>query len=303
MIAAEDIRYKGLGYVCLNVTDLERARNFYSEIVGLEEVGSPSPDQLFFRCTDRHHDLILAKAPTPGLKRIAWEMESPSALEAARTHVQELGLKTAEISQAEAADLAIGQGFRAEEPGSGAVFEFFFEMKESDRPFTQKHTQFQRIGHVVVASADAEKSEDFLLNEMNFRVSDRVTGMGSFMRCHPNPLHHTLGIGNAKQSGLNHLNFMVVDLDDVGRGFNRLRANDVPIVYGPGRHPQSGSVFLYFLDPDGLTLEYSFGMEEFAEHDPRPARDMALAPGVTDAWGGVPTPQFGAIGDLAALDA
>ena len=46
---------------------------------------------------------------------------------------------------------------------------------------------------------------------------------------------------------------------------DRLRKAEVPIVYGPGRHPPSGSFFLYFLDPDGMTLEYSHGMEEFPE--------------------------------------
>ncbi len=46
-------------------------------------------------------------------------------------------------------------------------------------------------------------------------------------------------------------------------------------MFGPGRHPPSESVFLYFLDPDGLTLEYSFGMEEFPERESAPAAAVA----------------------------
>lgn len=301
MANTQDIRYKGLGYVGLNVTNITRSREFYTKILGLEVVEPTSTDKVFLRCTNQRHDLILFQADTPGMKRVAWEMESQHALDAARAHLVALGRPILEIPDSEAAEMGIGQGFRSDEPGSGAVFEYFINMAPSVQAFTPTHTQFQRIGHVVLATPDLTESERFLLDEMNFRVSDRIAGMGSFMRCHPNPLHHTLGVGKSARAGLNHLNFMVADLDDVGRGFNRLRAANVPIVYGPGRHPQSGSVFLYFLDPDGLTLEYSFGMEEFEEHDPRPARDMALAPGVTDAWGGVPEPGFGAIGDLAPL--
>jgi 2,3-dihydroxy-p-cumate/2,3-dihydroxybenzoate 3,4-dioxygenase len=57
----------------------------------------------------------------------------------------------------------------------------------------------------------------------------------------------------------------------------RMKKKQVPIVFGPGRHPPSGSVFLYFLEPDGMTLEYSFGMEEFPEREP--TRTAAAAAG------------------------
>jgi len=41
---------------------------------------------------------------------------------------------------------------------------------------------------------------------------------------------------------------------------------------GPGLHAPSGSTYVYFLDPDGLTLEYSYGMERFPEVAPRAPR-------------------------------
>ena len=72
---------------------------------------------------------------------------------------------------------------------------------------------------------------------------------------------------------------MVSEIDDIGTAINRFKHHDVPIVFGPGRHIASNSVFLYFLDPDGLTLEYSYGMEEFAG---------ALAASAADAAAGAP---------------
>jgi len=57
-------------------------------------------------------------------------------------------------------------------------------------------------------------------------------------------------------------------------------------------------VFLYFLDPDGITLEYSFGMEEFLESDAREARVLPAAPESIDSWGAARDPRMGTVGDI-----
>jgi 2,3-dihydroxy-p-cumate/2,3-dihydroxybenzoate 3,4-dioxygenase len=96
---------------------------------------------------------------------------------------------------------------------------------------------------------------------------------------------------------------MVTDMDDIGRALYRLRKNNVPIVYGPGRHPPSGSVFLYFLDPDGMTLEFSYGMEEFPEVEAREPRVLPGALESFDFWGGnAPDPRFASMGRISNAD-
>ena len=77
-----------------------------------------------------------------------------------------------------------------------------------------------------------------------------------------------------------------------------MRKNGVPIVYGPGRHDISNSIFLYYLDPDRLTAEYSFGMEEFPEVAAREPRRLPLRPEILDSWGGEPAPGCGKIGTV-----
>src|SRR5260221_703694 len=58
------------------------------------------------------------------------------------------------------------------------------------------------------------------------------------------------------------------------------------------------TVSLYFLDPDGLTLEYSFGMEEFPETEPRAPRTLPPRPESIDSWGGRPDPKLAAVGGV-----
>ena len=96
------------------------------------------------------------------------------------------------------------------------------------------------------------------------------------------------------------MDFLFNDIDDIGRLHTRLKKAQVPIVYGPGRHPISTSIFLYFLDPDGMTLEYSFGMEQFPEHDPRPPRRLDPAPLNVDSWGSYRDPRMSSVGEVAS---
>jgi len=289
----EQVRYRGLGYVALNVSDIDKSRAFYTDIVGLENVGE-SEGQVFLRCSDTHHDIILCPAGsvTPGLKRVGWEMESLDAVVAVGEDLRCAGIKTTPVSDTEAARLGIRDALRAVDPITGAMHEFYAHMDFGKDAFRPKHTNLEGMGHVVLATPDLPASERFYCDVMNFRISDRIGNAVIHMRCFPNPLHHSFGIGAASAAQLHHLTFMVAHVDDIGRANKRMADHQVPIVYGPGRHPQSGSFFFYFLDPDGFTLEYSQGMELFSERDPRPPRQFDLHVDSMDYWGNLPKPGF-----------
>ncbi|MEO5736476.1 MAG: VOC family protein, partial [Variovorax sp.] len=119
-------------------------------------------------------------------------------------------------------------------------------------------------------------------------------------RCFPNPYHHSFAVARAEFDRLHHVNFMVTNVDDVGRAIHRMRKAGVEIVFGPGRHDISNSIFLYFLDPDGMTVEYSFGMEEFAQDGAREARQLPFSMEILDSWGGAPLPATGKGGAVEA---
>jgi len=299
-MAIGDIRYQRLGYVALNVSDLCRSRTFYEEKVGLTVDQDAQDGVLFLRCSDRHHDIALYEGGEPGVKRVGWQMESPKALDALRAHLADLRIEMQPVANHEAERLGISEAFRIWEPTTGANFEFYVSMDAAPSQYAPSHTKIQRLGHIVLASGDRVASESFMLDELNFRVSDRIEGVITFMRCFPNPYHHSLGIAQSRtgDSSLNHINFMVSELADVGKGNNRMRQADIPIVYGIGQHPPSDSVFLYFLDPDGMTVEYSYGMEEFPEEGPRKPRDMPASGESSDYWGGIPDPRMAAIGAI-----
>ena len=290
-----DFRYSRLGYVALNVTDLGRTCAFYTDIVGLDATGI-AEGQVALRCGPDHHNILLSQAAEPGLKRVGFELETEDDLERAFCHLERCGYAPAWLDAADCAALHQGRSLRFRHPGTGLPLEFFVGMEQMAEPFGARLAKIARLGHVVVSTPDLPAMRDSLMRDLGFVLSDEVDGMIAFLRCFPNPFHHSLGIALADENRLHHVNFMVTDIDDVGRALNRLRKNDVEIVYGPGRHPPSGSIFLYFLDPDGMTVEYSFGMEEFAETGARAPRLMPAVPESLDFWGGLPSLDFARIG-------
>ena len=300
------IRYKKLGYVALNVTDLNRSCAFYRDTLGLQPVegdqhGAAEP--LFFRCDWDHHNIMLFQSAKPGLKRIGFEMESAAELERLFTLLKTKNLDVREVPPEECARFHQGHSIRLSEPCTGATFEFYEHMREfGGQPYVPTVAKIQRLGHVVLRTPEYESAITFFTEVLNFQISDAIEDAVTFTRCFPNPFHHSLGIGKGKTRGLHHVNFMVTEVDDIGRAIWRFNTEAVPIVNGPGRHPPSGSLFLYFLDPDGLTLEYSFGMEEFPETGARKPRMLEPIRASFDYWGAPVDPRKAAVGEIEAAD-
>lgn len=290
-------RYRKLGYAALTVTDLARSLHFYRDLLGLELV-EQREDTAFLRCSRDHHNLVLHQGPVAGLRRVGWELESPADAEQAFAHFEARGLAPRRVDKAEAQALRQGPGFRVRLPGAGLEFDYYGATTVMARPWTPTVAKIARLGHVVIGSADFAATKAALLGDFGFVESDFVEDRFSFMRCFPNPFHHTFAVGASTGNHLHHVNFMVSDIDDVGRAWHRMTKAGVKIAFGIGRHPPSGSVFLYFFDPDGMTVEYSYGMEEFPEAGAREPRMLEPVPESLDTWGAVPDPGFGKVGRI-----
>ncbi|MFI4932363.1 MAG: VOC family protein [Burkholderiales bacterium] len=290
-------RYRKLGYAALTITDLERSVRFYRDLLGLDLV-EQSADTAFLRCSRDHHNLVLHRGAKPGLKRVGFELESQSDAEQAFAHFEQLGLKPRRVPRDEAQALRQGPSFRVREPHCQLEFDFYGATTVMAKLYVPTVAQIARLGHVVIGTSDFTGAHRSLREDFGFVESDFVEDRFSFMRCFPNPYHHTLAIGASNANHLHHVNFMVTDIDDVGRAFHRMTKAGVKIAFGIGRHPPSGSVFLYFFDPDGLTVEYSYGMEEFPEVGAREPRMLEPVPESLDTWGAVPDPMFGKGGPI-----
>lgn len=297
------IRCLGLDRVELGVGDLDRSRRFYRDIVGLQQDEAGAAGAASFRCGAAGGRLLLHTTERPGFRLAGWRLGSEHDLVALRTRLQASEIPFADVPATICRSRGIERAIRLTEPTTGALHEFHLPDPAADPGrFEPGHTDIQRLGHVVFALPEPESSIAFFVDLLDFRESDRIVGGTTFLRPSASPFHHGLGIGHATQACMHHLNFMVGSIDDIGRALHRMRAHGVDVVFGPGRHPVSGSVFLYFLDPDGLTLEYSFGMETFAEAGARRPTRWPAAPESVDTWGARRDPRLGAVGSIEPPD-
>ena len=297
------IRYRRLGRVDLNVTDLGRSGRFYEEVVGLQRVGGIQVDgSLTFLCGTDNCEVVLHQSSNPGFRSMALALENDQAFDAVHERLAQSGVAGQMVPDDECRRRRLLRACWIAEPNTGATFEFHLSQAASDAPaFVPSVAKIQRIGHVVFTTPRYAETIAFVKQVLGFATSDEIEGVISFMRPPPNPYHHGVGIARGTRHGLHHLNFMVAEIDDIGVALNRFKRHQVPVVFGPGRHIASNSVFLYFLDPDGLTLEYSFGMEEFSQTDPRAPRTLPPSPESIDSWGGRPDPRLAAVGVVQPL--
>jgi 2,3-dihydroxy-p-cumate/2,3-dihydroxybenzoate 3,4-dioxygenase len=255
------IRYRQLSYIALNVTEIGRSRAFYEDELGLRFEGHGPEGEALLRAGPGQL-LILHRGKQAGLKRLGWQMESAAQLE-----------RVAEaLARASSAVEMQSYGrpcMRLVDRRAGAMMDFLAPGHEETAVMSGP---IERLGHAVLSTPRYVESLRFLTTILNFHVSDEIKDRITFLRCFPNPLHHSLGIAFAARNMLHHLSFLTRRREDISATAIRLRKHGVPVMCGPGRHAPSGSEFLYFLDPDGLTIECSHGMERFSEAAPRMPR-------------------------------
>lgn len=302
-----DFRYAKAGYVAVNVTDLERTSEFLTNIYGLSPAGERPNGERFFRCGPQHHDVVLYQNREPGFVRHAWEMESEDDVQKAYRHFEKLGLKPRWLSKEErqALGLDINPVFRMHEPTAGIGYEFYSDIMKYSAPLSVNLTEFECFLHTGINVPDVKAATRFAVENMGYVVSDYLGDyVGTLVRAYPIPHHHTFGFLPSQngKAGLNHVAFKVKTIDDIGRYYNRAVNRGEKIGLGIGRHPTSGSYHAYVFDPDGMSWEYSQGMEQFPEQNYRRARYMSPAPQDFDLWGAMPNPGFGQSGNIVTAE-
>lgn len=303
-----NFRYRKIGYVALNVTDVARTTEFATRTFVLENTGVGPSGEQFLSCGPEHHDVVLYQGREPGLVRGGWELETPDDVERAFLHFEALGLKPVRLAQEEKDILGLGvwPAFRVREPTVGLCFEYYSKMMIRARERPPCPTNFKGLGHIGVNVPNVREATEFAEANMGFKASDILGNyIGVLMRAFPTPNHHSFAYLPAKdgKKQLNHLAFMVESIDDIGKLFNRIEAHGVKRAFGIGRHPTSGSIHLYIFDPDGMVWEYTLGMEQFPEVGAREPRFMSPAPEDYDVWSAVPKAGFGGCGNIVTHDA
>jgi 2,3-dihydroxy-p-cumate/2,3-dihydroxybenzoate 3,4-dioxygenase len=284
-------RHRRFGYVVLDVTDIDKSTQFATEVFGLDPAGEGSGGQRFFRCSPKHHDIVLRPAKQAAFVRASLELETEKDVDQAHAHFARLGWSPRWIEARETSELGLERALRVRDPVNRVEWEYYSKISYTSAPLKNRMTDFQGGLHFGLLVPDCKSTVDMMCKDMGFAVSDYLEGWPiALLRAQPNPNHHSFAPVRhpAGKLGFHHVAFIVNTIDDIGRLFNRVKRLGVKVQFGMGRHPTSGSIHLYIYDPDNMVWEYTLGMEQFPELNPREPRRMSASPDNFDLWQAVP---------------
>lgn len=278
-----DFPVTALRSVEIGAPDLPGLIAFYTQIWGLE-VAAQVGDKVFLAATgDDFHVLELKQSDRAELRKVTFRARSADDLPVLLDRAIAAG--SAVLRHIGPADAPSGgTRFVIREP-QGAVIEIVHGDKRRAEGGPVPNRPL-RLAHVNINSSSIEALSAFYQQVLGFRLTDR-SRMMAFLSC--NADHHAVVLAEAPSNGLNHIAFLMPDLESVMRGSGRVVDAGTPIGWGVGRHGPGDNVFAYFVDPQGVVVEYTAEVLQVDDsYRFRGPDQWVWPPGRSDHWGIAP---------------
>ncbi len=252
-----------LGRVELRVMELEKAVDYYKNVIGLEETGR-SEGRVYFKAWDEwdHHSIILKEADAPGLEHFGFKVEKLEDLAVLEKRIEQFGCTVRRVSNG--TRLGEGQAVRFILP-TGHTAEIYHDidclgkavgtLNPHPWPDNTRGIAPHALDHVLLTGDDVETVTRFFMEALDFRQSEKImtvdgeTMVGSFL--FKANKAHDLAFIKGPDNKLHHAAFHVDNWYDVLKAADILTRNDVQIEVTPTRHGITRGETIYFFDPSG----------------------------------------------------
>ncbi|HEV8014586.1 MAG TPA: VOC family protein [Stellaceae bacterium] len=287
MINLQDIRYVRLG-----TRDLEGAVDYATKILGLQLVGREGKsayfrsDKVAVRGDTRDHTLVYFEGD-PSDHTIGFDLKDPGDFDAVGAALDNAGYG-AQLANKEESEKRRARGVIQSRDPTGNKIEIVARPYHSGaRYVASRDAGITHFSHIGLNSTDPVRDEQYWTKLMSARVSDWL-GDAPLLRI--GTCHHSIAMFPAPRPGVQHINHQVEDIDDVMKSYYFLKEKGVKIAWGPGRHPLSTAVMVYFYGPDDMVYEYSCGVKHILPDDEAHYRPRQFPPTLTSfcMWGSVP---------------
>ena len=293
-----DIEIVRAGHIEILVTDLDRARRFYIDVLGFVVTESDETHCYLRGLEDRmHHCLTLTKADAPGVGHLAFRVAKGS-VDKLQKLVAGKGWYTRWVEPGE--ERGQGRALMSKDQ-FGFPVEFYEEMEVSDWMLQKfdayKGARVLRLDHFNIMLPDVSSAYDWYVDSLGFKVSelteteDKVPAMWSaWLR--RKQTSHDLALTTGKGPRVHHAGFAVPDRGAIMDCADILASSGYlgSIERGPGRHGVTNAFFLYLRDPDGNRIELFTGDYMTADQDLAPIKWKLNDPQRQTFWG-APTPE------------
>ncbi|MEV0184602.1 VOC family protein [Streptomyces sp. NPDC050625] len=259
-----------LGYVTLNVTDLDEAVTLFSDS-GQLQLNRRTEDRAYLGANQEHHWVELRCDPSQpeGLVRIGLVIDPEFSFEDVEKVLADAGVPFTRGSNF--TEDFVQEWIRFNDP-DGTEIEIFRGMAGVAGGNQPKWAKLERLVHVAVSANDWDKALEFYTGILGMGVSDFIEDTTAFIHA-SDGAHHTLVL--QRRPGprvVNHICFQTETFDDVMRARAIVRRAGLELRDDLIRHETSGSIGFYFeAVPTGLGVEfcYEHGQVTPGSHQPR----------------------------------
>ncbi len=257
-----------LGYLELGVSGIDAWQRYAEDVLGATVVADG--DALLVRLDAAGWRLRIVPSGEDDLCVVGFSVKNVETLQALQQQLEAAGVMVRQGDAAARKARRVDELLVCEDP-FGLVIELYVGERLADTAVVSAQgvsgfvTGAQGLGHIVLFVADEAKAVHFYQQLLGFKLSDHIE-MGpagrklrlTFLHC--NARHHTLALAPVPvPKKLNHLMLQLQTLDDVGLGFDRAVAQQVPISSSLGCHTNDKMVSFYMQTPSGFDIEYGFG--------------------------------------------
>jgi len=261
-----------MGYAHVRVTDMNEARQHYTQTLGLNEVAA-ADNKVYLRGWDEwdHHSVVLEEGGV-GLVKFGFKAQYAEDLADIENKAQKFGVTTERFSKGD--NLEIGDGVRLHTP-SGHIFEVYNEAASGQCEVGNVNPEaFPRDGrgisahaldHALITAPDVAVMEQMLKDVFGFWTAEKVaTSLDddahkvAVWMTGSNQIHQ-LAVLEGPESKLHHFAFRLEEGWEVVRAADLMAMDDVPIDVGPTRHGITRGKTVYFFDPAGNRNEVFAG--------------------------------------------
>ncbi len=261
-----------LGYLGLNVTDLDAWRSYATECVGFEIVESGKDDNFHLRMDLQHHRFTVHKSDEDDMAYMGWRVAGQEEFKAMQKTLTDAGVEYRVGSQEEASERHVLAILKLEDPSGTATEIYYSPQVDVIKPFHPGRPMYgkfvagdQGIGHVLVRSDDDEKTYEFykllgLEGSIEYRIPmpDGNFAEPIFMSC--NARQHSIAFGfHGMKERLNHLHIQYTDFDDMGQSHDIIRKKGIDVAMQLGKHSNDQLYTFYSATPSGWLMELGWG--------------------------------------------
>jgi catechol-2,3-dioxygenase len=308
----QKVKVKRLAHAGLWANDILAQARFYRQVLGFhlhsvtQERANVEHDledtTIFLSLGADHHSLGLFSdtrpvttngrkpAPRPQLHHLSFEVDTDAELAALAARLNMSGIELTLSTRDGDPDLGDTLWFHDPDGNLIEIAVAPDDLLTRPNPSTNRlQSVFHpyAIQHVALRTTHLETMVEFYTEALGFDISDWLLRESAWLRCNSN--HHTI-IFTQGNPGIDHIGFTIGDGLELLRWADHLGRQQVPILWGPGRHGAGNDLFLQVADPEGIRVELSAESLQFYDQDvTTPPRLWHTRSSAFNLWGTLPS--------------